>query len=532
MSDERGFTLVEVLVAFFLLMVGMAGTALMLNTANATTAGTKAREQGIALQREVVEAARSIPYDELTPASVVSAVQAKPGLGKLAPTDTSWKIRRGEVTENNITRGGVTYTVTLGACSVDDPSDGTGAHDPASFCASGATATTPAECRQLLTLIASAQAIDTSGDAALDVGNCGIDLDADGTVDNLVEASVAASLLSPPSSTLDPMPDDYKRIVTLVTWDRGTGGRYALQSTTVPNPGSASGVAITKLDRTLPTGTDPITDPLRTSVSFSAQSSRTAATVAWTVNGATGEPGAGSGTMWSWDWPLRTLGATAPEGAVLDGSYLVGAKAFDANGVSGATRSTTVVLNRRQPYAPPNFLAGRNGGAVEFEWTSNPERDIEGYRVYQGPAGGGGPRVCELTRTTSCRQTPAPPLVGEDVSYHIVAVDKDLNGALRQGDPRSRTVTSALLAPAAPSNLTASRVDGAVTLNWTQSSLSDVDFFRIYRDGQLYDHRYDRVAATERTYTDPQTDGAPHTYSITAVNGELRESKMVGPVSP
>jgi hypothetical protein len=330
------------------------------------------------------------------------------------------------------------------------------------------------------------------------------------------------------------MPDDYKRIVTLVTWDRGTGGRYALQSTTVPNPGSAAGVAITRLDRTLPTGTDPITDPLRTSVSFSAQSSRTAATVAWTVNGATGEPGAGSGTMWSWDWPLGTLGATAPEGAVLDGSYLVGAKAFDANGVSGATRSTTVVLNRRQPYAPPNFLAGRNGGAVEFEWTSNPERDIEGYRVYQGPAGGGGPRVCELTRTTSCRQTPAPPkpLVGEDVSYHIVAVDKDLNGALRQGDPRSRTVTSALLAPAAPSNLTASRVDGAVTLNWTQSSLSDVDFFRIYRDGQLYDHRYDRVAATERTYTDPQTDGAPHTYSITAVNGELRESTMVGPVSP
>jgi hypothetical protein len=531
MSDERGFTLVEVLVAFFLLMVGMAGTALMLNTANATTAGTKAREQGIALQREVVEAARSIPYDELTPTSVVSAVQAKPGLGKLAPTDTTWRFRRGEVTENGVTRGGVIYTVTLGVCSVDDPSDGTGAHDPASFCAAGTSSTTPERCRQLLTLVGSGQALDAATSVTADVGNCGIDLDADGTVNRLVEADVGICLLWCTGGTsTDSMPDDYKRVVSLVTWDRGTGGRYALQSTTVPNPGSAAGVSVTKLDRILPLGTDPIidTDPQTTSVRFNAETSRAAATVAWSVNGAKREPGTGSGTMWSWKWPLGTLGATDPQGAVLDGAYLVGAKAFDANGVSGATRSTTVVLNRRQPYPPPNFLAGRNGDSVEFEWTSNPERDIEGYRVYQGPAGGGGPRVCELTRTTSCRHL--KPLVGEDVSYHIVAVDKDLNGALRQGDPRSRTVTSALLAPAAPSNLTASRVDGAVTLNWTQSLLSDVDFFRIYRDGQLYDHRYDRVAATERTYTDPQTDGAPHTYSITAVNGELRESKMVGPV--
>jgi hypothetical protein len=334
-------------------------------------------------------------------------------------------------------------------------------------------------------------------------------------------------LLSPPSSTLDSMPDDYKRIVTLVTWDRGTGGRYALQSTTVPNPGSASGVAITKLDRTLPTGTDPITDPLRTSVSFSAQSSRTAATVAWTVNGATGEPGAGSGTMWSWDWPLRTLGATAPEGAVLDGSYLVGAKAFDANGVSGATRSTTVVLNRRMPYAPANFLAGRNDGAVEFEWTSNAERDIEGYRVYQD---GVTAPVCALTRATICRQASAPPLLS-DVSYRVVAVDKDPSGILREGDPSSHTLTSALLEPQPPSGLTATTVDGATTLSWTASPSTDIEFYRIYRDGQSYDKRYDRVAAGERTYTDPRTDGASHSYWITAVNAQLQESTMVGPVT-
>jgi hypothetical protein len=328
------------------------------------------------------------------------------------------------------------------------------------------------------------------------------------------------------------MPDDYKRIVTLVTWDRGTGGRYALQSTTVPNPGSASGVAITELIRTNPAGTGQIGSGTTTSVVFGATSSRPAATVAWSVNGAASrKPGTGSGTAWSWTWPLKPVDAAD---AVLDGSYLVGAKAFDANGVSGATRSLTVVVNRRAPYAPASFVAGRNGdAAVEFEWTSNAERDIERYRVYQGPAGGERTLVCEVTRATSCRQTPAPaePASLLGVDYHLVAVDKDPNGVLREGDPSSHTVTSAVLPPEPPGGLTATTADGATTLSWTKSPSRDVESYRIYRDGQAYGDRYDRVAGTESTYTDPRTDGRSHTYRVTAVNGQLGESTMAGPVT-
>jgi len=515
MSNERGFTLVEVLVAFFLLAVGLAGTATMLDTANITTAGTKAREHAIGLQREVVEAARSIPYDQLTPASVVPITQAKPGLASQSG-DASWKIRR----------GGVTYTLTLGACSVDDPSDGIGIHDPATFCGSGSTATTPARCRQLLSVVASGQTPTVEADAAADVGSCGIDLDANGGVDNLVEASVGLCLQCGPTSPPDSTPDDYKRIVTAVTWDRGTGGRYALQATTVPNPGSAAGPAITTL--TAPSATGPVTDPATTSVSFNATTSRPAATVAWSVNGATRAPGTGSHPTWSWDWPLGTVDASD---AVLDGPYLIAAKAFDANGISGATRSMTVAVNRRQPYAPPNFLAGRNGDNVEFEWTPNQERDIEGYKVYRELADGSTVLACALTRATRCRQSPAP--TDSVLSYHLVAVDKDVAGVLREGDrSASREVTTLTTPPMPPSGLTAVPDDGAVTLSWTPSSSADVEFYRIYRDGQSYDDRYDRVAANQSSFTDTRTAGTSHTYWITAVNGQLAESTVVGPVTP
>jgi hypothetical protein len=528
MSDERGFTLVEVLVAFFLLMVGMAGTALMLNTANATTAGTKAREQGIALQREVVEAARSIPYDELTPTSVVSAVQAKPGLGKLAPTDTTWRFRRGEVTENGVTRGGVIYTVTLGVCSVDDPSDGTGAHDPASFCAAGTSSTTPERCRQLLTLVGSGQALDAATSVTADVGNCGIDLDADGTVNRLVEADVGICLLWCTGGTsTDSMPDDYKRVVSLVTWDRGTGGRYALQSTTVPNPGSAAAIGIDTLTRA------PATDPVTTgnSISFTATTppSRSAKTVSWTLNGAARTGSVSS--PWTWTWDLGTVETPRPDG--FDGTYIVGARAVDANDIPGPTRSMTVVLNRRRPFAPTGFVAGRNDGAIEFEWTANQERDIEGYRVYRKLADGTATLACDTlgpppTRATSCRQ-PA----GVDGTYYVVAVDKAA-GAPREGDPSpidGVDVSTDPPAPEPPGNLTATRdAAGAVTLSWPASPSSDVEY-RIYRDGQAYGDRYDRVAGTATSYTDPQAEPTS-TYSITAVSGQLAESTVVGPVTP
>ena len=115
--------------------------------------------------------------------------------------------------------------------------------------------------------------------------------------------------------------------------------------------------------------------------------------------------------------------------AVDDGTYLVGARAYNKFGDSGTTRTLTVVLNRFAPRAPTGFVAGRNGSiGVEFEWNPNTERDVSGYRVYR--VAGAAPSaadtlVCSTQTTdrlpTSCRDTDAP-AAAATLYYYVVAV--------------------------------------------------------------------------------------------------------------
>src|SRR5829696_7565824 len=96
LSDERGYTLVELLVAAFVLVVGMAGAFALLNGANPSWSPTKPRRGGTNLARELLEDARSIDYDALKPPTITAALQAKVG-----GTGTPWEI----------SRRGIKYTV-------------------------------------------------------------------------------------------------------------------------------------------------------------------------------------------------------------------------------------------------------------------------------------------------------------------------------------------------------------------------------------------------------------------------------------
>lgn len=528
-SSESGFGLVEVVVASAILLSGVLGVLTMVDQANSTTTSTKAREQGVSLQREITETARSIPYDQLLPTTVVAkAQQANPHLVDSTPTAAGWTIRR----------RGFTYTVTLGVCSVDDPSDGSGAHDPSLYCAKGSSATTAAQCNTWLGIDASVQGTPDAATAGQGTGDCGIDLNLDGTVDNLVQSSLGLCPggTCPGDTNTDKNPDDYRRLVSLVRWDRGTGGRYALQSATVPNPGHAAAPTVTSLT-TSPT---TVTSALTTSLPFAVVTNRSAATVGWYLDGTaqnanTGQAApTGSGTTWSFDWnvgAVNSSGGAPYSGEALDGSYVVGAKAFDSHGAFGQTRAQTVTLNRRAPYAPAGFLGGRNGTSVEFEWTPNKERDIQGYRVYRGA--GSSDVVCTLTTQTSCRDT-APPGTSS-LTYHMVAVDKDPAGSLREGDP-SGTITVDLSnpAPEAPPSATEcpAGTNGNVVLSWTASPVLalggvPVSYYRIYRDGTAYAARFDRTATdADLTWTDTSTGGTDHTYWVSAVGAQLAESPL------
>ncbi|MDQ4040273.1 MAG: prepilin-type N-terminal cleavage/methylation domain-containing protein [Actinomycetota bacterium] len=128
---QQGFSLIELLVAMTLLLIGVAGTLSMLDRANARTVENRGREAGTALAREIVERTRSLPYPSVTSAALPGQLQAMQGLGDSDGGQAGWQIDR----------RGVRFTIEVSACSVDDFKDGYGTPDAASWCAGGGTGT-------------------------------------------------------------------------------------------------------------------------------------------------------------------------------------------------------------------------------------------------------------------------------------------------------------------------------------------------------------------------------------------------------
>lgn len=123
---EDGFTLIEVMVAITLLLVGVLGTVAMIDGANAVTTHTKAREGATAVARSVLEISRGVQYRDLTGAEIVQELGARPGLGDAATGTVGHQVE----SRNFV------YTVTPTVCSMDDAKDGLGDHEePAvTFC--------------------------------------------------------------------------------------------------------------------------------------------------------------------------------------------------------------------------------------------------------------------------------------------------------------------------------------------------------------------------------------------------------------
>jgi len=547
-ASQAGFTLVETMIACVLLLVGMASTLSLIAQSGSTTGKTRTREQATNLQRELVEAARSVPYDQVTQNGLASAVRARPALGDSSAGTTGWTIRRRNAT----------YTVSMGVCTVDDPRDGIGAHEAGVFCAATAAPPTAAECTSLINLTAVGTLPGAGLLAGLTVpqlsqlGQCGVDVNLDGTVDGLVNASATLCLLGACGTSPDTNPADYKRIVSLVRWSDG----FNLQTSQINNPGLAAAPAVTSLTAPdLVATNNTVTSPLTTSLGLTAEASNAPVTMGLYLDGTGISPAFTKGVAnWTTNWNLGSVTATGGQPAsneIVDGSYQLSAKAFDQYGQYGATRSQTIVVNRRAAFAPAHVGAGRNGSSVEIEWTPAKEHDSEGFRVDRRVntlavpllgtplvVGAWQPVLgCERAIRTSCRDTAAPtPSSLRSVEYSVVGYDRD-SGGVRPGDRSISphpSVDPVQSPPGTPPSLSAVLVNGSVVLTWTApAGLPVPDHYNIYRGGQSYADRLDSVYITPGqalTHTDTSSGGIGHDYWITAVNSQLGESAQVGPV--
>ena len=305
---------------------------------------------------------------------------------------------------------------------------------------------------------------------------------------------------APSGATGDPNGEDFRRTTFDITWNEPGGRpRTFSQTTLVVNPTGGLGPRITSFTPV----TQSITSALTTSASIT-WTTTAAETLNWIVDDGQSSGTVNGTTSFTSTWDLGTSG-TGME--ILDGSYQVTAQPFDDRGVAGEAKRANVVLNRRQPYAPPTLEGGHNtrlGDWVELQWTSNSERDILGYKaVWAGLDGIAGTfddlQICPLLSegtmlpptTTACVDL-APP-IGVDEVLRRRRRSQYRDGLARDGDRRILTLPAAEPAPepAPLAAVTVTSVNNLPKLTWLAPSSGTSSFYRIYRDGSRYDRTSD-----------------------------------------
>jgi prepilin-type N-terminal cleavage/methylation domain-containing protein len=531
LTAQSGFTIVEVMVAMVLLLVGVLGTVKLVDASNGLSVNTRAREGAIALSRQLIDIGRDVQYASITNTTLVPALQAQAGLADADMSQSGWQIKR----------RGFTYTVNVTACEFDSSKDGARS--------------------------------DPNPLPGLGSAYCG--------------GSVAAS-----AAGTDGNPDDFRRMSVDIKWRRvggpapscagdaaGTGANCVTQAGLIANPSGGLGPSIIPPITASPSGV--VEDPTIGKTTFTFSTTSSADQVDWSVDDGissnTANPVGTSAKNWTFDW-------TYPASTV-DGTYTVTLQAFAFNS-GGNPSGRTVSLNRFLPLPPDVTVSPAIGvdsritPIVELAWKTNSERDILGYQVYRLAGGNGATPdlttssgdtlVCPSSKTTlitatNCFDSNPDTTPGTTSRYYVVAFDAPAtnptfnptstncvwngntisvpftpssflpNRAGCPSDPLSIDVNAAAgnAAPGPVTGLTVTTVAGLPKLDWNAPADPDILFYRIYRDppapggtssGTNYANRYARTAdGAVTTYTDNVPAGS-NTYYVTAVNSSFQES--------
>jgi prepilin-type N-terminal cleavage/methylation domain-containing protein len=491
-DGERGFTLVEVLVAIMILLVGVLGVVSMVEGASAVTSKTKAREGGTNVARSVIEVSRSIRYRDLTADQLLGALGSRPGLADVKPG----------VTGHTIRSRNVDYEVTITVCSLDDPRDGLGSHTgPVAYCADS------------------------------DVPGVGVNDDRNPDDYKRVRVTLNWSTrqvgqsITQTSAIINPV-----------------GGLGPSVSSLVPTNASNTDPVL-------------VTDVLQDNITFHVTTSASAEGVKWSVGGAPKGSATGSSINWDFTWDLDNADGTPLYHDCTYVVQADAFDAQDRAGTPRARTVIINRREPVSPTGFAGGRNGSDG-FVDLQWVQNPECDIKGYKVYRSDTDGvlGSAITCigetsDITEDIHCLDDPP---AGWQF-YTVKALDlPNGSGTPREGAPSAQiAVGDPSGRPDAPTNVTLCIGDGTiacagpdgaaaplgmVVVGWTPSTDPDgIQFYRIYRGGTAFANRYDdffpEPSDPGYAWFEFDSTNGPHTYRVSAVDGTFTESVLSAEVT-
>jgi prepilin-type N-terminal cleavage/methylation domain-containing protein len=480
---EGGFTMVEVVVAMVIILVGVLGTLVLIDRANVATTQTKTRQTANNILRDLLDTSQGLPYTSLTASGLVPALQARGFADSIPATSGTW----------DIIRNGTTFAITASVCVVDDPHDGSQNSHPASsnFCSDSPPGSGDAngdDYRRVTLTINPPTGYGAPITGATVVGQTRT-------------ANVGGTGSAAGSSSID---------VTSMKIDTSSGKTTLYSGQVARCPGSF-------LDSACPAGVYGNGPSASTvwpkQVYFVATTAVSAQKVKFAVDGKVFQTVSGPATTFNATWAL-------PDNQP-DGPYTVTAQVFDASGTTALSdpKPVSTFLNRYLP--DPNAFAatsaGRNHlylqgvsgfGYPETEtYPSNNagarlDRDLVGFQTLRYVGNASGVLACSTNSVLvrSCQDTGAPVRAsGTAVKYRILpyALYADGTQQIANGNPPvSADVNLANTRPCSPRNLTVSRSGTIVTLTWLPPLVASpctvatgtgdpdsgdcIDFYRVY----------------------------------------------------
>jgi len=489
--SQRGFTLVEVLVAIFILLVGVLGVVSLVDGANAVTSKTKAREGGTNIARSIIEVARGVRYRDLTAASLLAALNARPGLQDVTTSDAGYTVKS----------RGVKYELTTTVCSLDDDKDNLGLHPTG------------------ITFCPDSQVGATLGDRNPD--------DYKRVRVTLVwNTRNTTQSITQTSSIINPVGGLGPSVIGLTTTSGSSTNPVRIESLI----SSANFVAVTSTSAA----------DLTWNIDGDVQESKpSGGPINWSF---TWDFVAPNGDILYHDCTYA-VGAEAfdeqgragsPYSVTVIVNRIVGGLAVE-NFAGGRNGNGNTVDVQWAPTPECDIVGYR---------VYRDDDPAFGSPSAVTCTGQGSATYVENT-VTDCVDESAP---GGTMYYRVRPLDTNASGTLREGAwSTSVTAGGSNSVPSVPQNLAyciGGQVDcfgpdgepapsGVLVLRWDASTDSDgnVQFYRIYRDGTSYAARHDVFYPNPGiAWFEPDSDGQTHTYRVSAVDDKFGESGLSAPL--